>query len=95
MEVERFKHRQLAPTVGPIVMITGELVGPIIKINLLQQAVGFPSEWICFLLRALEYSSSWIPETEQSMSNLILLQHHRFHCGVASTISRFVHVQIP
>jgi hypothetical protein len=31
MEVERFKHRQLAPTVGPIVMITGEFEGPIIK----------------------------------------------------------------
>jgi hypothetical protein len=28
MEVERFKHRQLAPTVGPIVMITGGFEGP-------------------------------------------------------------------
>jgi hypothetical protein len=28
MEVERFKHRQLAATVGPIVMITSEFEGP-------------------------------------------------------------------
>jgi hypothetical protein len=28
MEVERFKHRQLAPTMGPIVTITGEFEGP-------------------------------------------------------------------
>jgi hypothetical protein len=28
MEVERFIHRQLVPTVGPIVMITGEFGGP-------------------------------------------------------------------
>jgi hypothetical protein len=28
MEVERFKHRQLAPTVGPIVPITGKFEGP-------------------------------------------------------------------
>jgi hypothetical protein len=28
MEVERFKHQQLAPTVGPIIMITGEFEGP-------------------------------------------------------------------
>jgi hypothetical protein len=28
MEVERFKHRQLAPTVGPIVMITVGFEGP-------------------------------------------------------------------
>jgi hypothetical protein len=37
MEVERFKHRQLAPTVGPIVTIIGEFEGPqssVIKINL-------------------------------------------------------------
>jgi hypothetical protein len=29
MEVERFKHRQLAPTVGPIVTIIGEFEGPL------------------------------------------------------------------
>jgi hypothetical protein len=35
MEVERFKHRQLAPTVGPIIMITSEFEGPSsAKINL-------------------------------------------------------------
>jgi hypothetical protein len=28
MEVERFKHRQLAPNVGRIVMITGRFEGP-------------------------------------------------------------------
>jgi hypothetical protein len=36
MEVERFKHRQLAPTVGPIVTITGRIRRTFInKINLL------------------------------------------------------------
>jgi hypothetical protein len=34
MEVERFKHRQLAPTVGAIVTIIGELEGPIFTIDL-------------------------------------------------------------
>jgi hypothetical protein len=33
MEVERFKHRQLAPTVGPIVTITGEIEGPLVIKN--------------------------------------------------------------
>jgi hypothetical protein len=98
-------------------MITGELKGPIVKINLLHQAAGFPSERIRFPLHALEYSSSCISEIEQStrrllesqfalcpyvspaqlksMSDSILLQHHGFHCGIAITISRFVHVQSP
>jgi hypothetical protein len=36
MEVERFQHRQLAPTVGPIVISSGEFEGPhVIKFNLL------------------------------------------------------------
>jgi hypothetical protein len=37
MEVEWLKHRQLVPTVGPIVTIIGEFEGPqssVIKINL-------------------------------------------------------------
>jgi hypothetical protein len=35
MEVDRFKHRQLAPTVGPSSRSSGEFEGPTIKINLL------------------------------------------------------------
>jgi hypothetical protein len=35
MEVERFKHRQLAPTVGLEPTTIGEFEGPLLKINLL------------------------------------------------------------
>jgi hypothetical protein len=35
MEVERFKHRQLAPTVGLSSRSSGEFEGPLFKINLL------------------------------------------------------------
>jgi hypothetical protein len=35
MEVEWFKHRQLAPTVGQSSRSSGEFEGPLFKINLL------------------------------------------------------------
>jgi hypothetical protein len=71
-------------------MITGELEGPIVKINLLQQAVGFPSERINFPMHALEYSSSWIPETEQSMRRLLESQIHDVSLCFTSTVEIYV-----
>jgi hypothetical protein len=40
MEVERFKHRQLAPTVGQIVEIISEFEGLYHQINLLKRCGG-------------------------------------------------------
>jgi hypothetical protein len=40
MEVDMFKHRQLAPTVGQIVEIISEFEGPYHQINLLKRCGG-------------------------------------------------------
>jgi hypothetical protein len=71
-------------------MITGELEGPIVKINLLQQAAGFPSERISFPMHALEYSSSWIPETEQSTRRLLETQIRAVSLCLTSTVEIYV-----
>jgi hypothetical protein len=60
MEVERFKHRQLAPTVGRSSRSSGEFEGPLFKIKLPQQ---------------LHISTRrQVPTTAELTSNLILFR---------------------
>jgi hypothetical protein len=70
MEVERFKHRQLVPTVGPSSRSSGEFEGPlVIKINLSK-----PMVRIKFILRSLSDSSNLCVESLHTCSRRFQLR---------------------